>query len=406
MRLKNLNTDILRKILLTGFVFTIPNSVALNNIILVLLLIYWIICGDKTETLRLVKTNPVVMLSLAYFFINVAGLLWTENLKWGFAVIMKEKYFLLLPVFMSLIKKEEKELVIKTFILTMTFSELISYGVKLGILPEMFHATRYEPVPFIGHIHYSPFVAFCVYILMYLFLYTKLEKIYKAVALFFIITMTANLFLTGGRAGQVVYFVLFAVLILQYFKVGLKSVLIITLGIPLIFLTAYKGSGIFHDRVNLAVHSIKTYKQNRNTNIGKRFTFWENTAELIKKHPVLGVGTGDFIDEYRKINEKNSPQIRVPGQPHNMYLLIYAQTGIAGLFLFLALFYAMFYYALKTNDKYRPLRIGLVVYFLVIMFSDSYLFSHYGEVLFVIFTSILYKEIGYENKRGNNSFGQ
>jgi len=394
---KKLNLDKIRQIFLFGFIFTIPNSVALNNIFLVLILFYWLVWGNKKETLYLIKTNSIVICSLIFFLVHIIGLLWTENIQWGLTVILRERYFLLLPILMSLIKNNEKDLLIKTFILSMSFSEIISYLIKFGILPEMFHATRYEPVPFIIHIHYSPFVAFSIYLLIYfLFIKKSNNNFIKYLSMFFIITMTTNLFLTGGRAGQVVFFILMIVFFIQYFKLSFKTFFLISIGLPLIFFIYYNNSKIFKDRVNQTFFSLKHIESYRQTSLGQRYTFAQNSIKIIKDNFLFGVGTGDFVDEYKKINRIYTPDIRVPGQPHNMYLLVCAQNGIIGLFVFLFLIFCIFRYSIIINDKYKFIRIGFIIYFIFLMFSDSYLFSHYGAVMFISFLAILYKDINYK----------
>jgi O-antigen ligase len=297
---------------------------------------------------------------------------------------------------MSLIKENERELLIKTFILSVTLSELISYGVKLNILPEMFHATRYEPVPFIHHVQYSPFVAFSSFLLMYYFLFVKSSKRAKAIEVFFIITMCINLFLTGGRAGQVVYFFLLIYTFFYLFKFSFKSILAVMIIIPLLFGIFYSFGGIFKERVNMAIYNTLHFNKNKNTSIGERLVFWQNTIHLAKQKPILGYGTGSFKKIYGNYSKKVTPNIRIPAQPHNMYLFIFFQTGIIGLSVFLYLFYKMFEYGLKINDRYKFIRLGFVGYFLIIMLSDSYLFSHFHQSLFVIFTAVLYKRLNYE----------
>jgi len=396
--LNKVNKNKLRKILLVGFVITIPNSVVINNIFLVLLLLYWLLFGNKQETIKLIKNNIIVQISLAFFIMFIISLLWSSDLVFGMRVILKEKYFLLLPIFMTLIKSDEKELLIKSFIFTMFFSEIILYGVKFEVLPEMFHATKYEPVPFIHHVHYSAFVAFTIYLMGYYYFFRKKRNTYF---LFFLFTMTISLFLTGGRVGHVVFFILITLLVIQYFKISIKSIFIILL-LPLVFIIGYKSSDIFHDRVNMTIKNIKNYEKNPNTSIGYRFTYWSNSIELIKKYPILGVGCGDFTIEYTKIHEKLTPNVVVSEhitkkvQPHNMYLYIFGMLGIVGGGLFLYLLWKLLYYAFKINDEYKQVRIGLVVYFLVIMLSDSYLYSHFGQALFTIFVSILYKNLNGE----------
>jgi len=386
----------IRKMLLVLFVFTIPNSVVLNNLFLWLIILYWIFKGDKQDTLQIIKHNIIAKISLIYFSILTVSLLWSPDLKEGLEVIFKEKYFLFLPVFMSLIKENERELLIKTFILSVTLSELISYGVKLNILPEMFHATRYEPVPFIHHVQYSPFVAFGSFLLMYYFLFVKSSKRAKALEFFFIVTMCINLFLTGGRAGQVVYFFLLIYTFFYLFKFSFKSMLAVIIIIPLLFGIFYSFGGIFKERVNMAIYNVLHFNKNKNTSIGERLVFWQNTIHLAKQKPILGYGTGSFKKIYGNYSKKVTPNIRIPAQPHNMYLFVFFQTGIIGLSVFLYLFYKMFEYGLKINDRYKFVRLGFVGYFLIIMLSDSYLFSHFHQSLFVIFTAVLYKRLNYE----------
>ena len=54
--------------ILTLFVFTLPNSVAVNNILAGIIIFYWLIWGDKKETLKLFQSNPIVLLSFLFFF--------------------------------------------------------------------------------------------------------------------------------------------------------------------------------------------------------------------------------------------------------------------------------------------------------------------------------------------------
>ena len=116
-----------------------------------------------------------------------------------------------------------------------------------------------------------------------------------------------------------------------------KSVILILILIPGIFITAYQASPIFTIRVDSTISSIMNYSQNSTTALGHRITFWTNTLELIQENPIFGVGTGDFPDEYLKIHNQNSDIIGTTN-PHNMYLLVQAQIGIFGLFSFCLLY--------------------------------------------------------------------
>ena len=60
---------------------------------------------------------------------------------------------------------------------------------------------------------------------------------------------------------------------------------------------------------------------------------------MIKKNPIIGIGTGDFPYEYQKINQINSPNLPEAENPHNMYVLVLMQLGFLGLASMLSIFY-------------------------------------------------------------------
>ena len=125
--------------------------------------------------------------------------------------------------------------------------------------------------------------------------------------------------------------------------------------------------------------------------MGLRFTFFKNTSELIKKSPILGVGTGDFPAEYKKINDIRSRLVRTTVQPHNMYLLVLAQLGILGLASLAWIFYLQFRIALSSSNQFvHHVGVAMPIFFIVIMWSDSYLLGHFTGNLFILFSSFIY----------------
>jgi O-antigen ligase len=164
--------------------------------------------------------------------------------------------------------------------------------------------------------------------------------------------------------------------------------------LPFIFFTAYQTSDLFKIRVNLAVSDAVKYESNSNTSVGKRIAFAVNSWDIIKQNPIIGVGTGDFPTEFKKAGDKNK---NLPGSwptnPHNMYNLVTIQLGVIGLVSFLLIFYYQFRLSLQAPSRYiKDIGFTLPALFLVIMFSDSYLLGHYTTLLFVFFSSFLYKD--------------
>jgi len=234
-----------------------------------------------------------------------------------------------------------------------------------------------------------------------MFIKKELSKPMIWVYSFFSVIMIFNMFITQGRAGQIAFFVVMAILILQYFKGNkIKALISILILIPGVFLTAYQTSAIFKERANLAIDELVNYdvetvaaNQQASSSAGVRILFALNSWEIIKANILVGVGTGDFPIEYKKISLKNSPHGPYARNPHNMYILVLAQLGLIGLMSMLSIMYYQIKLSFSNSNKFfRDVGIVLPLLFLVIMFSDSYLFGHFTGLLFIFFSSFLYKD--------------
>jgi O-antigen ligase len=128
------------------------------------------------------------------------------------------------------------------------------------------------------------------------------------------------------------------------------------------------------------------------SSVGIRILFSLNSWQIIKENPLLGAGTGDFPSEYKKTSLIRSPMGPYANNPHNMYALVLVQSGLVGLLSMLSIMYYQIKLSFKESNRlFRDVGFALPILFLVIMFSDSYLLGHYTGLLFVFFSSFLYK---------------
>lgn len=381
-----------------------PLTVFGANLVIVLICLLWLITGNYKYKLTQIFANKFILASIGFFVLHVIGLFWTEDIRWGLHIVHKMWYFfLLLPVLFTIVKKENIGLYISSFLLAISITEIASYLVWFELVEPFKNATLNNPTPFMSHISYNPILAFAIYLVAHeIFFNKKLSKLLFSFYCFFTLTMTVNMFITGGRAGQVTFFVMLSVLIFQVLnKHKAKALLIIFIIIPSIFVSAYHGSSLFNDRVNMAINEVVTFSETQgidkitqsHTSVGIRIAMAINSSEAIIKNPILGVGTGDFPIEYRKINQINSPRLPDSTNPHNMYILILMQLGIVGLISLLSIFYYQIKISIKSNDKSLK-NIGLIlpIMFLVMMLSDSYLLGHYTTLMYIFFSSFLYKD--------------
>ena len=382
--------------LLIALAFLMPLTVSGANTIVIIICLLWLFSGDYKAKYNQIISSKLMIASIVFYCLHVIGMLWTEDLQWGLHILHKMWYFLLLfPILFNIVQRKYISYYLSAFLLAIALTEIASYLVWFELVEPFKNATVKNPTPFMSHISYNPILAMAIYLVYHnIFIKSNLNTPKFFLYSFFSITMTINMFITGGRAGHVMYFVMLTILIFQFFsKDKIKALVAVFVIIPLIFFSAYQTSYIFHQRVDLAVNNTMNYEFAKNTSVGQRITFAINSWEVIKENPIIGIGTGDFPSEYKKINQINTPQVPTTTNPHNMYTLITMQLGLIGLVSMLSIFYYQIKLSFYSSNRFiKDLGIALPLMFLVIMWSDSYILGHYTTLMFVFFSSFLYKD--------------
>ena len=393
---ENLSINKVYQYLLIILAFLMPLTVFGANLIIVIICVLWLFSGDYASKLNQIISNKFILASIVFFFLHVIGLLWTEDLSWGVHIVHKMWYFLLLlPVLFTIVRREHIKFYISAFLLAITFTEIASYLVWFEIIEPFKNASVINPTPFMSHISYNPILAFAIYLVLHeIFFNKKITNLVFSLYSFFAISMSINMFITGGRAGQVMYFAMLTIIVFQFFNnQKIKSLLLISVLIPGVFFSAYMTSDLFQQRVDAAVKNTISYSDNKSSSVGLRITFALNSWDVIKENPIIGIGTGDFPMEYKKINQINTPGLPSATNPHNMYTLVVMQLGVLGLISMLSIFYYQIKLSFNSSNRFiRDVGITLPLLFLVIMWSDSYLLGHYTTLMFVFFSSFLYKD--------------
>ena len=204
--------------------------------------------------------------SIVFYCLHVIAMFWTEDFRWGIHILHKMWYFLLLfPILFNIVQRKYINYYLSAFLLAIALTEIASYLVWFELVEPFKNASVKNPTPFMSHISYNPILALAIYLVYYnIFFKTNLSALKFFLYSFFAISMTINMFITGGRAGQVMYFVMLTILIFQFFSnEKIKSLFTVLVLIPLIFFTAYQSSHIFHKRVDLAVNNTINYEINK-----------------------------------------------------------------------------------------------------------------------------------------------
>lgn len=384
--------------LLVALAFTFMGSIAIGNILLFLILVLWLLEGKFAEKFQQVKHNPFAWAAVAFVALHFVGLLWTSDWEFAGFILKKEFKFLMVPVLITVLRKEHIYYYLLAFLLSMVVLVGLSYGVYLEWIPpyEILGLEKVEdPTPFVGHIVYNPVLAFTLYLLLYaVFLRDDLSWRLKATALMLFVVMSINMFLTEGRMGQVVFLVLLTLFVFQFYNGRvLKPVLLSLLLVATIAPAAYWLSPVVQKRVDIAVHEVENYREMPNSSVGLRVIMLLNSFEIIRENPLFGVGTGDYRQEYIKVNRKHFPEAtrgEILNHPHNVYVQEMVQFGVLGLAVLFYMFYVMVRMYKQSDSVFKPVMLAFPLFYAVIFFSDGYIMDHYLTFLFLLLGAILY----------------
>jgi len=386
--------------LLVGLLFFVSISTFMGSLISALIFILWLLHANFRDQLLQIRSNPVAIASFLFFCIHIVGLFWSDDIQSGLEVIKKNWKFFMLPIFMLYARKSHISLYINAFLASIFLSEFLSYLIWFEIIDPLFKASKYNPTVFMSHVVYNPLLAIAIYLVATRIIFDKPKSpILLFFGVFFLFTMIVNMFITGGRSGQIIFFVSIFIIAFQFFKKSFfKLFMVSIISSVTIFALAYSYSDLFKERMIQTLDNVRGYESNRNTMIGKRISFFTNGVEVVMDNPFFGVGTGDLESEMTKVHLINTPEIHAPDNPHNSHLMVAIRFGFLGLLTFLWIFYAQIKSSSKIeNIELARLAFALPVLFLIVSFGDSYLSSHVTSLFYCALSAVIYAR--YEDKR-------
>lgn len=315
--------------------FTIPVSTSLTSILSIVIVICWLISGQYRVSLELMKRNRLIIAALAFFSFLAVGLLYTPE-SWLAASrnLFKYRQFLLMPVYLSFFldpKSRQRGIQMFELALVLTLIGSIYYSFLPVVTVD---GDIYNRAVFKNRITQNILMSFLVYLAAWKFWEQPKQRWYYGVLAF---VATYNIVaMVPGRSGYVALVIL--IFLLMYQKMGVRGVFPAIVCIGLVGLLGYSQSETFQGRINQVVTEVNEYggSEECKNGVDLRLEFYENSFVLAKSNPILGSGSGSFAPRYRQLAEKK--QQLATANPHNEYIMLLVQNGLAGVGLFLAFF--------------------------------------------------------------------
>lgn len=137
--------------------------------------------------------------------------------------------------------------------------------------------------------------------------------------------------------------------------------------------------------------------------LSSRFVIWQSASEIIKDHPLNGIGPGLFQKYYLEYQVMFEPYLEwTTPQPHNIFLAFWLQTGLIGLVGFLWLlirfFKTSFFCLMKNKDNCADklliiILMAAMIYILIHGLVDTTYWKNDLSIVFWLIIALNYKAI-------------
>jgi len=403
VKIKNKNTE---KIIYTWLCIAIVYSslflTYLNSILSILLVAFWLIFSKKEFDISTLKSR-LMILFISLFVIGIVGLAYTNNSKAGIATLETQSAILFFPLVFgttsvldsSMLKKINTHLLIAAALASVAG---VGYGiynyVESGNIEQLtgdhillFHVVR--PVT-MG--------LFCL--LALIFAFERLNEssakskgsLYALIGLMTLMILLLSIRLIIACWFLIVFYYLLTIIKQRLYKIFSVSIAILMLIVSsFIIPTAKKQWKELFD-----FSSTSTIALDKDSSLGRswrgkalRVAIWKCSADVLKKHWLTGVGTGDVQDSLQKTYENRKfyfASMYNRYNAHNEYLQILLATGLPGLLILLScILYPLLNYRKKFSGNIYLL---FLLLFAVVGMSESILEVNKGIIWYSFFNSI------------------
>jgi O-antigen ligase len=388
-RVKNLRPvskflDDLSHYLAIAVAFFIPISTTLTDISFIGAVILSLFTGNWQGKWSAIKASRIAFYFLAFFALCVIGISYTSApFKDVSEILLKYGRFvfavLLIPLF---VEEKWRKWAIYAFLAAMVLTLFLSY-VKyfgwFGVKPQKLDVSIFK-----DHIQQNFLMAFsCYFLALYII---KHRNYWWIIGPLLVLAVHNTLFLSQGRSGYVVLIALMLLFVWQMFR--WKGLILGTIAAVTLLGAAFLFSNAFSARMQAIGSEFQEYVQGyRNTSIGMRMSYDLTSIEMIKKHPIIGTGTGSFETEYNKLFVQN---VKRTTNPHNEYFNVMVQLGSVGLIFLLIIFYMTWRFSKDLPLQYKYVAQALTVVMIIGSCINSWLMDTTEGHFYVYFMALCF----------------
>lgn len=372
--------------------FSIPISTALDNVLAAALVLCWAASGRFREKWTAVRSSPFALAACAFFLLHVAGIAYSQGSRQDVLhALDKASVILLVPLLVSLNPgRDVLRRALLAFLGALGLTLLLSFGIWLQVLPAegVFKGFPHDPVVFKLKITHGVLMALGAFVLALAAREAATPRSRWLLALFAALAAFNVLFMVQSRTGQLVLLVLlFYFLISGYRWRGLSYALLAGLSVGAAVYLSPASS--LHQRTLTTFDEIQDWRAGKPATIANmRLETWSNSLQIVRQHPLLGVGTGGFAAAYAR--QVAGTPMMVVSNPEQQYLLTTVQLGAVGLAALIGLFAFQWRCAARLPAPGRDLARGLMLAVAVGCLFNSLLRDHTEALLYAWLSGLIH----------------
>ncbi len=360
-----------------------------------LMVAVWLFSGNLKTKVQLFLANGKAIIFSALYLFYCVGFFYSSNTAYAQTDLLLKVPLLLFPlVIASSALKGKTDFILQTFLIAALLSAVVSV-VRSGYLTYTTGENYfyYYKLSWFFHVgHYAMYLVFAAFVALY-FLFREEKNNVKAVYIFTFLFLTLVIILLSARAQIVAYFAVISCGAMFYlFKNGnrwkgllILFLVLITGVVSLYFIPATRQR--FMTTQNELNHFLND-KNAEDYSSYLRLAIWQTGVEVIREHPLSGVGTGDAKDELvKKAQQKKYDSIVKKNlNYHNQFMQTWAAIGLPGLFALLFSIIIGISYSLK---KKQFLAAAFFIIIAISFFTESMLERQAGVIFYSFFSAIL-----------------
>lgn len=417
-----------------ALIFFVPISTSLTSIFSILYVLLLLISGKYKEVFRFFR-SPITLSLLYFVLINIIGIFYTSAPASDIYIALKKSirlllFPLLLPVFKDRVWQNRGLWALINAILLLV---LLGYYNYINSGAELTMKDR---------IYASSFIAFEIFLLTLIIIEKQLTKWKKLVlASVIVVCFSYLMFINSGRTGQIIFLILFTMIIYKNLKKNILHGLIIMLllGVaigPIVYLPVVKLVQRNNESVKLVKEKIasppiyhrfkETYNKSKDyvlnwyrckdgSPLGEdssiRLEFYARTLKLCFKKPIAGYGTGSFTTIYNAKYPERIKEGVVVSNPHNQYLLTFFEHGISGVIALLLIFYFLGKQTFRLRERFEAISLVGILFFMVVgCMVNSWLLDFTSSYFFICITGLIcansiHTQVSLNLKKSSNKLG-